>query len=161
MEVSNKKEEGNGDEGRGKEEGKSKNGEELGSGKKPEQEAKKAKSETANEKSENQEQYRVVINSDASECLEKMLAQVTHGFEAGTITKSDLANSVITKAIQSFGEADIKAIRQLHFDERKLLAAILKNSKDENQLPDPIKNAIREYFGMPSSIKKKVPKEAK
>jgi hypothetical protein len=110
-------------------------------------------------KIENQEQYRVVINKSASEMLEKMLVQVTNGFEGGSISKSDLANWIILNSQESFGEAEIKTIRQLHFDERKILASILKDSKDENRLPENLKRAIREHFGLAEAGKKRASKE--
>jgi hypothetical protein len=100
-----------------------------------------------------------VINKSASEMLEKMLVQVTNGFEGGSISKSDLANWIILNSQESFGEAEIKTIRQLHFDERKILASILKDSKDENRLPENLKRAIREHFGLAEAGKKRASKE--
>jgi hypothetical protein len=111
------------------------------------------------EKDENQEQYRVVIHRESSECLEKMLALVTDGFEAGDITKSDIANWLLTNALQTFGETEIRAIRQLHFDERKILAALLKDSKNDNNLPENLKKAIREHFGLSDGSKRKQAKD--
>ena len=103
---------------------------------------------------ENQEQYRVVINKDASNILEKMLARVTEGFEAGSVSKSDLANWLIANSQESFGDAEVKTIRQLHFDERKILASMLKESKDENNIPENLKRAIREHFGLAETKKR-------
>ena len=108
-----------------------------------------------NTKNENQEQYRVVINKEASECLEKMLAKVTDGFDAGSVNKSDVANWLILNAAITFGDSDVKTIQKLHFDERKILGAILKNSKSENKIPESVKKAIREHFGLTESTKRK------
>jgi hypothetical protein len=77
---------------------------------------------------------------------------VIDGLEAVSITKSDIANWLISKAQQAFHQSDIKALRDLHFDDRKLLASILKDTKDENNLPEPLKRAIREHFGLSASV---------
>jgi hypothetical protein len=115
----------------------------------------KKEKDLRNTKSENQEQYRVVINKEASECLEKMLAKVTEGFDAGSVNKSDVANWLIQNAASAFGDSDVKAIQKLHFDERKILGAILKDSKSENKIPESVKKAIREHFGLTEGTKRK------
>ncbi len=108
---------------------------------------------------ENQEQYRVVINKEASKVLEKMLSQVTTGFEASSISKSDLANWVILNSQESFGEAEVRVLRQLHFDERKILASLLRDARDQNNIPENLKKAIREHFGLSDSGKRKSVKD--
>jgi hypothetical protein len=106
-------------------------------------------------KNENQEQYRVVINKDASACLEKMLARVTEGFDAGSVNKSDIANWLIMNAASSFSDVGTKAIQKLHFDERKILAALLRDSKEDNKIPESVKKAIREHYGLNEGSKRK------
>jgi len=106
-------------------------------------------------RNENQEQYRVVINKEASECLEKMLAKVTEGFDAGSVNKSDVANWLVLNAASAFGDSDVKALQKLHFDERKILGAILKDSKNENKIPESVKKAIREHFGLTEGTKRR------
>ena len=106
-------------------------------------------------KNENQEQYRIVINKSASECLEKMLAIVTENFDAGSINKSDVANWLITNAASSFGDSEAKAVQKLHFDERKILGALLRDSKDDNKLPEVVRKAIREHYGLNEGSKRK------
>lgn len=106
-------------------------------------------------KTECQEQYRIVIHKDASECLERMLAKVTDGFDAGSVSKSDVANWLILNAANSFGDAEAKEIQKLHFDERKILGSLLRDSKNENKLPETVRKAIREHFGLNEGLKRR------
>lgn len=106
-------------------------------------------------KSEIQEQYRIVIHKDASDCLEKMLAKVTDGFDAGSVSKSDVAAWLILNAASSFGDSEAKAIQKLHFDERKILGALLRDSRDENKIPEAVRKAIREHYGLSEGVKRK------
>jgi hypothetical protein len=115
----------------------------------------KKETDLSKTRNENQEQYRVVINKEASEGLEKMLAKVTDGFDAGSVNKSDVANWLIQNAANSFSDSDVKAIQKLHFDERKILGAILKDSKSENKIPESVKKAIREHFGLTEGTKRR------
>lgn len=116
---------------------------------------KKTEKETNKTKNENQEQYRVVITKDANDCLEKMLAKVTEGFDAGSVNKTDVANWLIANAVDSFDDSDAKAIQKLHFDERKILGALLRDSKDDNKIPESVKKAIREHYGLNEGTKRK------
>jgi hypothetical protein len=84
---------------------------------------------------------------------------VSNDFDAGEITKSDIATWVIMSAAQTFSEAEIKLVRQLHFDERKILASILKDSRSENKLPESVKRAIREHYGLTEPNRKRAHKD--
>ena len=106
-------------------------------------------------KNENQEQYRIVINKDASEVLEKLLAKVTDGFDAGSVNKSDVANWLIMNAANAFGDNEVKAIQKLHFDDRKILGALLRDSKNENKIPESVRKAIRDHYGLNESPKRR------
>ena len=117
------------------------------------------KTEAKSEK-EIQEQVRVVINKEASDALESMLTKVTDGFEAGTITKSDLANWLIMITKESFGDSEVRTLRQLYFDERKILAALLRDSKDQNNIPESLKRAIRDHYGLSDHGKRRPQKES-
>ena len=110
----------------------------------------------AEAKSQDQEQFRVVIDREASSNLDRMLHQVQDGFEAGEVTKSDIANWIIQAASESFGDHEVKIIRHLYFDERKILASLLKSSKSENLLPENLRKAIREIAGLNETAKKKI-----
>lgn len=95
---------------------------------------------------------RVVINKEANLMLEEFVAKVNVGFEAGTITKSDVANFVFQNLTKYLSGTDTKALRSLHFDDKKVLSNILKN---ENELPEELKKAIRLHFGVNEKEKKK------
>jgi hypothetical protein len=108
------------------------------------------------------EQFRVVINAEANEALDSILSRANGGFDGGEITRSDAANWIFVGAAKSFSESDIKTLRNLHFDERKLLHAILRKSGEVGEIPEEIKKALRDHFGLNEQSKKrasKVPNE--
>ncbi len=111
------------------------------------------------EQRENLEQYRVVITKEASKILENLLAKVRNGFDNGDINKSDIANFIILDAEKTFSESGIRTLRTLHFDEKKMLAAILKTSRIDGELPEPLRKAVREHFGLIDGIKKQKPRD--
>lgn len=112
------------------------------------QEPKKSKSTDA-------DQYRVVISKVANEALEEMMRRANEGFDGGEVTRSDIVNMIAVNYTKSFSEADIKALRNLHFNERKMLKALLRRTGDDGDLPDEIKRALREHFGIAEQGKKR------
>ena len=82
-------------------------------------------------KSNDEDQYRVVISSEVNGALENLIKRSNDGFEGGAITKSDIANFVLLNSARLFSEVDIKALRALHFDEKKMLRSILRQSGEE------------------------------
>lgn len=52
-------------------------------------------------------------------------------------------------------DTDIKNLRALHFDDKKVLGGLLK---DETELPSELKKAIRAHFGICDKDKKRSPK---
>lgn len=99
-----------------------------------------------------QEQHRVVISREANEQLEKVVAQLCEGLDVNAISRSDLANYVFLNISKLLSLADFKALRAIHFDERKVLSSILKSAEE---LPEEIRKAIREHYGLVESAKKK------
>lgn len=99
-----------------------------------------------------QEQFRVVINREANDHLELAVAKVCRGFEAGAVTRTDLANYVFRNLAKLLSDADYRALRTLHFDEKKVLGSILKS---ENELPEEIRKALRDYYGLAEFAKKR------
>ena len=102
--------------------------------------------------SEGSGMFRVVITDEANKALEEIVAKVGVGFDAGTITKSDVANFVFQNITKYFSDADTKALRSLHFDDKKVLSTILKSDSD---LPEELKKAIRQHYGVSEKEKKK------
>ncbi len=89
--------------------------------------------------------FRVVISKESNDSLEVVLGRCSEGFDSGTITKSDVANFVFQNLEKFFSESDIKTLRAAHFDEKKVLGAILRNDDD---LPEDLRKAIRSHFGI-------------
>ncbi len=121
-------------------------------------ESKKKNKLAKNNEASVQDQFRVVIDKDANSFLDEFSRKVGDGFEAGTITKSDIANYVFKNLDKYLSESDIKAIRALHFDERKVLSSMLKKASEQNEIPEEIKKAIREHYGVVDREKKRVSK---
>ena len=109
-------------------------------------------------KSSDDDQYRVVISSEVNGALENLVKRANDGFEGGEIAKSDVANFVLLNSWKSFSETDVKSLRALNFDEKKMLKSILKQSGNEGELPEHLKKALREHYGLPENSKKRVPR---
>lgn len=101
------------------------------------------------------DQNRVVINKDANLCLEKIVKKANKGFDAGIITKSDLANFVFQNLENFISESDYKKIRSLHFDDKKVLNDLLRKTEVASDLPEEIKRVLREHYGLFEKDKKK------
>ena len=114
------------------------------------QKRKYVKNESAN--SDSSGTFRVVIAKEANEALEELVTKVGVGFDAGTITKSDVANFVFQNLAKYLTGTDTKALRSLHFDDKKVLSNILRH---EDELPEELKKAIRLHFGVNEKEKKK------
>lgn len=102
-----------------------------------------------------QEQFRVVINKDANAALEDFVTKVNSGFEGGQAVRSDIANYVLVRLRTLLDDADVKAIQNNCFDDKEALASL---SKSENELPDVVKKAIREAYGLMEHQKKRTAK---
>jgi hypothetical protein len=98
------------------------------------------------------EQFRVVINRESNECLEQIVAKANVGFSGGEITRTDLANYIFGNVLKLLSDADLKSLRALHFDERKVLGTILKS---EAALPEEVRRAVRDHYGVPEPAKKR------
>lgn len=99
--------------------------------------------------------YRVSINKQAADSLDLMIAKANDGFEGGQITKSDIANRIVIEAAKAFSEADVKALRSIHFDERRMLQALLSASVKAEDLPEDIKGALRKHYGISDSDRRR------
>ncbi|GEM_PF-2559570 len=99
-------------------------------------------------KSAEDDQYRVVIQKESNDALEELVRRTNNGFEGGEVTKSDVVNLLISNHAKSFSDSDIKSLRLLHFDEKKVLRALLRKAGDDGDLPSEIKKVIREHLGI-------------
>jgi hypothetical protein len=100
--------------------------------------------------------HRIVISKDAKLALDDLLKKANEGFDAGEISKSDIVNMLLINAPKHMTDADIKNLRALHFDEAKVLAAMLKGVAQGEQLPETLKSALRTQYGLAESAKRKV-----
>lgn len=106
------------------------------------------------------DQFRVVIDHDPNMYLERVLDKLNEGFEGGVITKSDLAIYVFRNLERYISDSDMKEMRSLHFDDRRMLASLLKNADDPTELPDEIRKVLREFYGISEKDKKRGQKAA-
>lgn len=107
-----------------------------------------------------EDQYRVVISKEINESLESLVKKINNGFDGGEITKSDVANFLILGSAKSFSDAEIKILRGLHFDEKKMLRSILRQTGDEGDLPEHLKKALREHYGLAESRERRTSRKA-
>jgi hypothetical protein len=99
-----------------------------------------------------QEQFRVVISREANAQIEKCIVKACQGFDPSALTRTDIANYVFCNLPKLLSDADFKALRALHFDEKRLLSSILKS---ENELPEEIRKALRDHYGLSEPAKKR------
>lgn len=99
--------------------------------------------------------FRVVISKESNEILEDLVQRTNDGFDGGEVTKSDVVNQLILNHGRTFSELDIKALRNLHFDERKVLRSLLKKAGNDGDLPSEIKRVLREHLGLSEASKKR------
>lgn len=109
-------------------------------------------------KSTEDDQYRVVIQKESNDALEELVRKTNDGFEGGEVTKSDVVNFLISNHAKSFSDSDVKNLRLLHFDEKKVLRALLRKAGDDGDLPSEIKKVLREHLGISDSSKRRISK---
>ncbi|OYZ24326.1 MAG: hypothetical protein B7Y39_01335 [Bdellovibrio sp. 28-41-41] len=120
----------------------------------------KQKTKTKKIKSAEDDQYRVVIQKESNDALEELVRRTNDGFEGGEVTKSDVVNLLISNHAKSFSDSEIKNLRLLHFDEKKVLRALLRKAGDDGDLPSEIKKVLREHLGISDSSKRRASKSA-
>jgi 3-oxoacyl-[acyl-carrier-protein] synthase III len=100
-------------------------------------------------------QCRVVITKEANQELENLVEKIKEGNETVEITKSDVANYVFGNLNKFLSEADIKALKNIYFDERKVLQNLLKQSQEGAELPLEIKRMVRDLYGLGEQSKRR------
>jgi len=109
-----------------------------------------------NKKRNVQEQFRVILGNKANESLEKIVHQVNDNFQCGTITKSNVVDWLLTKLNGSISPAEVRGLRELHIDEKKMLQDLLKESTMTGEnLPPDIRGVLRKHFGFSGTGKRK------
>jgi len=114
------------------------------------------------DKSERQpkEQFRVVINRESNEALEKFVETLADGSESSKISKSDLANYVFCRIERFLGATEISEIRSIFFDAKKALESILKEANGSDELPDELRQALLKHCGIKANTKEKRPRKS-
>jgi len=113
-----------------------------------------------NKKSEgarNQDQHRIVIAKEANHSIDQLVKNINSGFDAGAVSKSDVANYLLMNLSRLIVESDIRAIRAQHFDAKKVLATFLKSSEE---LPEEIQRVLKASCGILDTTKKRSTKGA-
>jgi len=98
---------------------------------------------------------RVVINKEANRVLEDFIKKVSMDDESMQVTKSDVANYVFVRLNNLINETDIKNLKTLKFDEKKVLQKLLRGVQDSSELPEEIKKVLRDYCGISDKDKKR------
>jgi transcriptional regulator with XRE-family HTH domain len=79
---------------------------------------------------------------------ESRLTEAEFDREPVDLNKSDVANYIFCNLGRLLDDFDVKTLRNLHFDERKVLTSLAKNASEENQIPEPLRKALRELYGL-------------
>ncbi len=112
-------------------------------------------SKEVKEKKRTKGQYRVVISKDANKSLEEIVSLVNSDFSCGEITKSNVAEWILSNFNGSIPKADVKKIQESYIDEKKLLQDILKGSTNsDSDIPPEISRALKAHFGFSTKQKK-------
>lgn len=104
-----------------------------------------------------QEQFRVVLKKDTNIAVENFVEILNKDFIGGKTSKSEVANYVLLNLKRLLSVSDIKVIQNNCFDEKEVLYSL---SKSECELPESVKIAIREAYGLLDKNKKRVLKQA-
>ena len=108
-----------------------------------------------NKKRNVREQFRVILGNKANESLERIVHQVNDNFNCGTITKSNVVDWLLTKLNGSISPTEVKTLRELHIDEKKMLQDLLKESTTPGSvLPPDIRGVLRNILAFMERSKK-------
>ena len=103
-----------------------------------------------------QEQFRVVLKKDANMAAENFVESLNKEFIGGKTSKSEITNYVLLNLNRLLSDADIKVIQNNCFNEKEVLHSL---SKSEDDLPESVKIAIREVYGLLDKTKKRLTKQ--
>ena len=109
------------------------------------------------EKENNKEQniMRIFISKQSEAALGEILEQVNMGFEAGRVTRSDVANHVLLQFRRELSDERIQQIRSQHFDVVTQMESLLKKIKAGEKVPQAVLDAISgSYVGLNIPSKK-------
>ncbi|UYL09866.1 hypothetical protein B9G69_004665 [Bdellovibrio sp. SKB1291214] len=85
---------------------------------------------------------KITITKQAEEAVSQIVARVNEGFDAGRVTRQDVASWVLTRFNETCGDGDVHQIRAEFFNEIALLENILKKAKLSGSVPEELKLAL-------------------
>ena len=91
--------------------------------------------------------------------LNEAVQFVNDGFEAGHVTKTDLATYLFSNALRFLSKTEVSKIRDQFFDEETALKELVKSVSTSGGLPSEFTQLLKERFKSSSESKKKAPKE--
>jgi len=109
-------------------------------------ELKKSKNEHEKQKTEQENYIKITVTKEAGEILQMILGKANEGFEAGRISRQDLASFIIEKFHSNFVDKDLMQLRQKHYDDESMLDAIHRKMRETGEIPDFIRDALRKQF---------------
>ena len=111
--------------------------------------------EEKEQKNELESSIKITITKEAGDILVAILGKANEGFEAGRITRQDLASFIVEKFNANFTEKDLMQLRQKHYDDESMFDAIHRKMRETGEIPDFIREALRKQFqGNDEPIKK-------
>ncbi len=95
-----------------------------------------------------EEVIKITVTAEAAKSLAEILAKVNDGFDAGKVTRQDLASWIIEKFKKSFSDSDVQLIRKDFFSEQHFLKSILSKAKTSSDIPDVLRKALKAHCGI-------------
>ncbi len=102
-----------------------------------------------------EEIHRITVSKAAEEALSAIMERVNDGFDGGKINRMQVANWIILRFSDSYGDSEIKDIRAENFDEVAVLEAILRRAKKNGKVPLEIKALLQKQLGFEEPPKKR------
>jgi len=101
-----------------------------------------------------EELHRITVSKKVEKELVSIVEEVNENFEGGKVNKTQVANWIILRFKEKFGDAEIREIRAEHFDEISVLEAVLRRAKESGKVPSEIKELLQKQMGFDENFKK-------
>ena len=105
---------------------------------------------------------RITVTNEALEALDKLLNEVNEGFDAGRVSKQDLAGWILVNFKSLVEENYVDKIRSEFFNELVRFKSLLKLAQLSGEITPDIKKALRELgenVAKPKKVKKPLKKD--
>jgi len=97
-------------------------------------------------KESGEEILKITVTKEAGDSLNTVLSKANEGFDAGKITRQDIASWILIRFEKSFDESDIQQIRNEFFSEKVLLETILKRVKSSGEVPEFLRDVLKKNW---------------